>query len=284
MIPSTLSKVQRALQDSFGYQWQRHANRLDQWARRCQEYFSPFDPPALGQGAVLDAGCGYGRWLSEVARGGGLCVGMDFSASIFTAADYLSAQPNCHLVQGDILQPPFKTGSFQTVYSLGVLHYLPEGAAPGVRALSSLVAPGGLVFIWLYGKHRGDHHLTPATLVRRVTRQLPRQGMEMMCRFGAYGISVLILGPKRVLSRWHPTQKFAARLPFHTYRDLPVSELWTDLFDRYATPIEHGYDAHQVYQMLEENGVERITVTALGTPRDPEASWRGYGFRPAPSR
>ena len=67
--------------------------------------------------------------------------------------DYLIAEKeNCHLVQGDILRPPFKQDVFDTVYSIGVLHHLPNGASEGIQSLVPLVKNKGLFFIWVYGE------------------------------------------------------------------------------------------------------------------------------------
>lgn len=266
--------VKAATVQSFGYQWQAFAREIDAWRARCAAYFEPHVPAELGRGTVLDAGCGYGRWLAFVAEGGGLCVGMDLSDAVFAAAEYLADRPNCHLVQADILNPPFKAGAFDTVYSIGVLHHLPRGAPEGVAALSPLTRAGGLLFVWLYGASRGDQQLTPQTLVRKLTRRLPKPLMRGAVFCGAMGVTAAFIWPKRILGR------VADRLPFHTYKALPFSELRTDLFDIYATTIEYGYDGGQVREMLEAAGLSDVQVTPYGIPRDPEQSWRGWGKRP----
>lgn len=281
MLPlEDLSDLQRATRESFGFQWQSFARRIEQWKDKCREYFAPFEPREIGRVSVLDAGCGYGRWLAEVAKGGGMCVGLDLSDAVFTAAEYLADQPDCHFVQGDILRPPFAAARFHTVYSIGVLHHLPDGAPAGVHALAPLVEPDGLFFVWLYGRHRGDQTRSLYALTRRLTRRLPRRLMTRLCALAAVAVNLGVLVPKRLLSRFRATRALADRLPFHSYRDLPLSELRTDLFDMYATPIEYGYDGEQTRRMLEQEGDLRdVQVSAYGIPRNPEASWRGWGRR-----
>jgi len=271
LVCGTPDPVKQATVASFGYQWQAFARDIGEWRARCEAYFSPHRPAEVGAGLVLDAGCGYGRWLALVSDGGGTCIGMDLSDAVFAAADYLRDRPNCHLIQADILNPPFKPGVFDTVYSIGVLHHLPDGAPEGVAALVPLVRKAGLFFVWLYGTSRGDQGISPMALVRKLTRRLPKPLMRGACWLGAIAVTAAFIWPKRALG------KRGDRLPFHTYRDLPFSELRTDLFDTYATTIEYGYDAGEVRQMLEATGLDEVQVTAYGIPRDPEQSWRGWG-------
>lgn len=278
--PGPADAVARDTAASFGYQWQSYARRIPEWKRRCQEFFGGFAPGELGRGVVLDAGCGYGRWLAEVAEGGGTIVGLDLSEAVDAAASYVGAAGDCHLVQGDVLNPPFKPGVFETVYSIGVLHHLTRGAAEGIRALRPLVRPGGLLFVWLYGIHRGDDRPGVYPLCRRLTRRLPRPALSLLSALLAVAVSLAFVWPKRLLALLPPTRRLSDRIPFHTYRDLPMSELRTDLFDMFATPIEHGYGRGAVRAMLEGAGLLDVDVTALGTPRNPEASWRGWGYAP----
>ncbi len=57
----------------------------------------------------------------------------------------VSSTASFHVVQGDLLRPPFPTavedGGFDIVYSIGVLHHLPDPLA-GFRSLLRFVRPG----------------------------------------------------------------------------------------------------------------------------------------------
>jgi len=54
----------------------------------------------------------------------------DLSEAVETAHEVLAGLPNAHVVQGDIHHPPFRLGAaggeFDFVYSIGVLHHLPD--------------------------------------------------------------------------------------------------------------------------------------------------------------
>ncbi len=279
LLPGRLSLMKKETSESFGYQWQAFSNKINQWENRCREYFSPFIPSEIGTGKVLDAGCGYGRWLYEVSDGGGICVGMDLSDAVFAAADYFAEKENCHLVHGDILTPPFKQDVFNTVYSIGVLHHLPNGADEGIQSLIPLVKDQGLFFVWLYGEARGDNKNSLFSFLRKIAKRIPKPVMNIICTLLAGCVAVIFVFPKRFFALFEATKKVSDQIPFHTYRNLPFNELRTDLFDRYATPIEYGYNRKEIQNMLTNAGLKDINISALETPRNSKASWRGWGWK-----
>jgi SAM-dependent methyltransferase len=96
-------------------------------------------PPAS---RVLDVGCGPSSWLWRV----GLCpVGLDLSfAYILTFS-----QRRGPAVTGSAVELPFLDGSFDSVWSIGLLHHLPDDLAR--RAVSEMIRicrPGGYIVIF----------------------------------------------------------------------------------------------------------------------------------------
>ena len=75
---------------------------------------------------VLDAGVGAGRFAEVVANKGGEVVGVDLSRAIDAAYENIGRRPNVHLVQADIMAMPFRDGTFDLAYSVGVLHHTPD--------------------------------------------------------------------------------------------------------------------------------------------------------------
>jgi SAM-dependent methyltransferase len=108
---------------------------------------------------VLDAGCGNGSLSRALNDFGCEVVAADVSASVVAAHHHFAALGNdrTHFIQADLMNPPFRGGAFDIVYSCGVLHHTPSTR----RALDALVpslAPGGTVYIWLYWKLPGLRH------------------------------------------------------------------------------------------------------------------------------
>ncbi|HAM34323.1 MAG TPA: class I SAM-dependent methyltransferase [Elusimicrobia bacterium] len=100
---------------------------------------------------VLDAGCGMGRYALVALDLGAEVVALDLSESLLRLADAARVRPNLHLVQGNLLKPPLKAGTFDFVYSHGVLHHTPDTRA-AFQAVAGLVKPNGRLSVWLYGK------------------------------------------------------------------------------------------------------------------------------------
>jgi SAM-dependent methyltransferase len=54
-----------------------------------------------------------------------------------------------HIVQSDLLRPPFRPEAFDYVWSAGVLHHMLETES-GFGSIANLVKPGGRIYIWIY--------------------------------------------------------------------------------------------------------------------------------------
>src|SRR5436309_15766845 len=107
----------------------------------------------LAGSLVLDAGCGMGRYLRVAAESGGRVVGLDLSEAVRAARDLTADRPGVALVRGDLLRPPLAEGSFDQIYSLGVLDHTPDPRA-AFLALARRLRPGGRIAIWVYPKER----------------------------------------------------------------------------------------------------------------------------------
>lgn len=81
----------------------------------------------------LDLGCGLGRQCLEMERRGFSVVGVDPAVRLLRHG----RQSGTNVVGGDALRLPFRTASFDFVYTIGMLHHLPSVAAQG--AVSSEV-------------------------------------------------------------------------------------------------------------------------------------------------
>ncbi len=110
-------------------------------------------PIALEGARVLDGGCGMGRYLRVAAESGANVIGMDLSAATLAAQELTRDRPNVSVIRGDLLRPPFAEGSFDHIYSLGVLDHTPDPRA-AFHALAKLLKPGGRIVVWVYPKER----------------------------------------------------------------------------------------------------------------------------------
>lgn len=249
---------------SFGYQWTVFGRMTEQFCRDFLNYIYPLSEDFFVGKRGLDAGCGFGRHLYYAAEFGAEMTGLDFSGAIFRAAEITAGIPNVALVQGDILTPPFRQRSFDFVYSIGVLHHLPDPEG-GFQALLPLVRPGGFIIIWVYSKSR---RLTNMLLeaVRKTTARLPLRVTRILALAGAlvdwcgfivpYRVLRLVVGP--VVDRWT-----LARIKLYAAHRFQV--VYADWFDRLAAPVRHYYDRDDLVDWARRAGLIDTKISSTGS-------------------
>jgi SAM-dependent methyltransferase len=105
---------------------------------------------------VLEIGVGMGADHLEWARHHpALLVGMDFTARALDHTKTRLHLDGCEsrLLRADAEQLPFADGSFELVYSWGVLHHSPD-TPQAVREVHRVLAPGGVARVMVY--HRSS--------------------------------------------------------------------------------------------------------------------------------
>jgi SAM-dependent methyltransferase len=144
---------QERTKSAYDLQWNRFKILRPEEDRATFRNRTGLNDQDLAGATVLDAGCGMGRYLRIVAETGAKVVGMDLSGAVVAARETTADWPNVSLVRGDLLRPPLADGSFDHIYSLGVLDHTPDPRS-AFLALSQLLKPGGRIVIWVYPKER----------------------------------------------------------------------------------------------------------------------------------
>jgi SAM-dependent methyltransferase len=91
--------------------------------------------------------------------------------------------PGVSLARGDLLRPPFRPGSFDHIYSLGVLDHTPDPRA-AFLALAKLLKPGGRIAVWVYQRERPALERV-IEAHRAVSRRLPLRALMALSRIMA---------------------------------------------------------------------------------------------------
>jgi SAM-dependent methyltransferase len=269
--------AQRDTALSFGYEWREFSEMLPDYEANFRWYFERFPLDSFAGKRILDAGCGTGRHTFHMARSGASeVVAMDFSQAIEVAAHNNRENPNTHFVQADIYHPPFLPDSFDFVYSLGVLHHLPD-PEKGFRTLLPLLREGNYMNIYLYWNLEGEAAwrrtaLSVVTNVRRLTTRMPHTLLKKLSWLIAAGFQGVFVLPSRALARFERTRSLADRIPLGHYRKYSFRVLYTDQFDRFSAPLENRYSRAEVAAWFERAGLDDVVV--LGG-----AGWRASGRR-----
>jgi ubiquinone/menaquinone biosynthesis C-methylase UbiE len=123
---------------------------------------------------ILDAGCGSGRFMVELAKRGEV-TGVELSDTSVVLA---RRREIGEVVAGSVLEMPFADASFDLAVSLDVIEHLEDDIA-ALRELRRVVAPGGALLVtvpayqWLWSGHDeiNHHH-------RRYTRRTLQRAAE----------------------------------------------------------------------------------------------------------
>ena len=274
-VPADLTAEVAATAARFGYEWTRFAEIRPEYEEQFRGWIAPIEPESFKGRLVLDGGCGKGRHLRLAsAFGAREVIGLDLGPAVEVAARNTADLDNVHVIQADLTRPPLRAGSMEVIYSIGVLHHLPEPAA-GFRALAALLAPDGLFVAWIYAREGNGWLLATIDPARRVARLLPLP----LVRSLAWALTVplwaairLLYGPARSrpwLKRLLPYQSYLSDLaPF------PFREIHSIAFDQLLAPVAHYMSRYEV------EGCLAAADLAFGDLRwHHNNSWAAFGRR-----
>jgi SAM-dependent methyltransferase/uncharacterized protein YbaR (Trm112 family) len=266
---------------SFGYEWTRFPEMYEEWQQSFLNYMQPHGPDFFPGRKVLDAGCGNGRFAHYAGKYGAEVWAVDLGPAVEVARQNTASVGQVQVIQSDLHQPPFAPESFDFIYSIGVLHHLPDPEA-AFRNLLNYLKPGGEIQIYLYWKPEGQP-IKSALLgmvgaFREVTTRLPHAAVHALAFPAAVAAFGFFVWPYQVLRRIPGLSGLAEKFPMKQYAYFPFRVCVNDQLDRFSAPIENRYTRQQVFDWLDRAGLEEIKVNSA-------YGWVGTGKKPShPSR
>jgi len=239
---------------SFSSEWKSHLDTGQQktWdmtaAQRLECFYgeTKTNPAELTGKIVLDTGCGTGQLTEAIAAAGARTIGIDRQPHL------PDGNASCQFIQGDFDQPPLKPAGFDIVIANGSIHHTPDTRL-SFNAISSLVKPGGKLYVFVYRKQRGWKRIQLFFLdfarffISRMGPGLQRFFVNMLTTF-FYGLSRIRKGENS--SRSKP-------------------EIRINIYDAFTPRYRFYHDQEEISHWFAENGFDKMEVTLAGN---------AYGF------
>ncbi len=215
---------------------------------------------------VLEVGPGSGfntKFISQHTNGE--VFALDVSEAADTTFENTKNVTNCNVVKADLMSAPFAENYFDFIIADGVLHHTPN-TRDAVRALYSLVKPGGQFFFYIYRKMGPSRLFADAHIRESFGKMTPEE-----CYEACEGITDL----GRELSKINATIKLDKPIPV---LGIPAGEhnvqrllyynflkcFWNDAFD-YETNNMVNFDWYHPHNAWQHTDDEvRVWLDELG--------------------
>lgn len=252
--------------ENFAYEWQRWGRvQIDRFAnhRLSTTRFlsdSRWSPDWLRDKLLLDAGCGAGRFTDVAATLGARVIAVDLSDAVIAArANTRDHGDRAEIVQASLFRLPFRVGTFDGVFCMGVIQHTPDPRRVVMRLPHYLKSGGRLA----YNFYEIDWRtlLQPIKYaLRLLTRHLSNAVNERL----SLALVVAFFPLSWLLSHVRFVRIINIMLPIcatHN-RELTLAQQfrWTllDTFDWYSPRYEIRQSHWQVASLLRESGLAEV--------------------------
>jgi len=154
VVPDSRTEVVRRFYEEAPFPGYPPRDSLEWLRARAErsEFARLLDRAIPGDARIVDLGCGTGQMTLYLASGNRLVIGADLtraSLELGAAAARRFRLDRVQFVETDLHRPGLRKGSFDIVYSSGVLHHPPDPRAAFGR-MAQLARAGGMIVLGLY--------------------------------------------------------------------------------------------------------------------------------------
>ena len=209
---------------------------------------------------ILDIGCGSGRFIDVIRmRCDNPIIGIDYSNSVDIAyTNFISDDKIC-IVQADALQLPFKSGTFQGAFSIGVLHHTPD-PKKGIKEVFRVMDKRGWFGLSVYQNE--SYYDNPVLKFYRIVFSLLKPLFSFIPAMLYSYVAINLIRPiSRRLVFIKPI--ISKCFPFVDLLDKNWSIL--DTFDSVTPTYASTHDRIEVFDWLSAAGFQNIKPTNWGS-------------------
>jgi len=257
----------------FNFEWKLHSKITAEHKIELQHvYGNLISFNDFNNKIVLDAGCGQGRFAYFNNKYGKAkevyCI--DMGEQVLLAKKNLKEYDNVHIIQASIHNLPFKKNFFDIIYSIGVLHHLPE-PIKGYQSLIKHLKPNGKIFVWIYGHSM----ISPIiNLIKKISLKFPEPVVYLFSLFPSLLMWPIIIAHK-IGKNIKPVKYLTDLLPFGFYTDRTFPNLWNINFDKMNSSIAFFSKKKDVKKWNDRNKLKNFRVSER-YPGQLACSWRLY--------
>ena len=241
--------------NDFGRQWSIY--RDNEGFYGSMKLFSDIISPFLNADKIMDCrvaeiGSGTGRIVNMLLEAGAKYVVALEPSDAFELLCRNIKQPEkviCLKITGEEL-PAY--GDLDYVFSIGVLHHIPD-PKPVVEAAFNALRPGGHLLVWLYGKEGNSLFLALVRPLRALTKRLPHFLLAFLVEIMYWPLVLYIK-----LCHWLP-------LPLREYM-LPVLERMSPekrrliIYDQLSPEYAKYYTRFDAEKLLSDGKFENVQI------------------------
>ncbi len=261
MIPGSLTEDKQKTSRFFENDWRIFDSQNRRFDELLPSYISPLSLNSFKGKVILEAGCGSGRNLLVAAKAGAKdVIGIDISGSVKLAYEKTKDWPNIHIVRADITNLPFRS-IFDVIFSVGVLHHLPDPEA-GFRELVAHLTEDGIIAVSVYSKENNEWIVKYLNPVRKhILTRLP----DVISLFVAFAMAGLTYPAMKLiykpLNENTCTKEWAGKHLFYNDFLYLLSQLsfkltWGQFWDQLTAPTAFYISKEEIENWFKKAGLK----------------------------
>jgi len=245
-IPTTDMGFAEDIQFTFGEEWQEFSGIKPEHEKEFSQYFDLINLSDLKNKRICDLGCGIGRWGYFLKDQCKELILVDFSEAIFVARSNLKDDESILYFMGDLRRLPFRDDFVSFLFSLGVLHHIPDSALEEVRSLKKY-ASQILIYLYYALDNRPFYFKVLNKFVTRLRlRTASVRNSHFRNLFSWAGV-LLIYYPFIILgSILRPLGRSHFIPLYESYHGKTLERVRQDVYDRFFTRIEQRFTREEI--------------------------------------